>query len=199
MELTLLAQRLCDFLAEQPEVKGCRLYGSLSTGTWDQYSDIDIEIDVSGTDNSLFLTHLPERISKAFPLVFFDYAPSLAPEKYVVTLAVDETNPFRMADIACTATPHCPTLNRQALSALNSPQDHLLKLFSANLKHYLRGADCRREIEKMYVKALGPAEPLLSQAQMLRSVHAYLTAKVTSPARQRWLESCVPYLNRLTP
>ena len=45
MELTSFAQRLCDFLSHQPEIKSCRLYGSLSTGSWDRYSDIDIEIE----------------------------------------------------------------------------------------------------------------------------------------------------------
>ena len=150
MELTVLAQRLMDHLGALPEVKACQLYGSLSTGTWDVYSDIDVEANVSGTDNSVFLTRLPDLVSPVFPVVFFDYAPSLAPDKYVITLALDETNPFRMADIACTATPHCPTLGRQELSALNHSQDHLMKLLSANLKHTLRGADCQRDIAKMY-------------------------------------------------
>lgn len=48
------------FLKDLPKVKNCRIYGSLSSGKQDEFSDMDVEIDVSGIDNGVFLTRLPE-------------------------------------------------------------------------------------------------------------------------------------------
>ena len=48
------AENICDYLKTLPQVKRCALSGSLCRGNFDKYSDIDIEIDVSGTDNGQF-------------------------------------------------------------------------------------------------------------------------------------------------
>ena len=80
------AKEICGFLMTIPEVRSCDLYGSLSKGTFDDFSDIDIAIDVSGTDNGLFIAKLSELLSKEYDIVFCDYAPSLAPEKYIVSI-----------------------------------------------------------------------------------------------------------------
>ena len=106
MELIDYANELCSFLASIPEIKHCFLYGSLSKGTDDEYSDIDIEIDVSGIDNGMFLTKVSNILSQKYQVVFIDYAPSLAPEKYVVSAAISTFNPFMVVDICCVANPH---------------------------------------------------------------------------------------------
>ena len=88
------AKEICEFLMQIPEVKSCSIYGSLSKGTFDEYSDVDIEIDVSGTDNGMFIKKLPELIAKEYDLIFYDYAPSLAPQKYILSVAMNTENPF---------------------------------------------------------------------------------------------------------
>ena len=174
MDTQKLAGRICEFLREMPEVVHCCLYGSLMRGSCDAYSDIDLEVDVSGCDNGAFILELPKRFSERFDVIFFDYAPSLAPEKYVVTLALDAENPFATVDIAAVATPHMVSVSRQDLNRRNNLYDHTLKLFSANLKHFLRGADCRRDIEKMYSRLFDHDPSLMKKSQMLREVYSWL-------------------------
>ena len=57
-------------------------------GTYDEDSDIDIKIDVSGTDNGFFIQKLPELFAGECEIVFYDYAPSLAPEKHILSIAI---------------------------------------------------------------------------------------------------------------
>ena len=153
-------------------VKSCTLYGSLAAGTADEFSDIDIQIDVSGTDNGLFMLKLPHMLKKRMPVYYFDFAPSLAPEKYIISMALDEEDPFRMLDVTVTAYPHCTTVTKQLLIDRNDPYSHILKLWTANLKHFLRGADCRSDIEKMARKL--NIDPTLSNREILGATLNYL-------------------------
>ena len=168
------AKEICEFLMKIPEVKSCSIYGSLDKGTFDEYSDIDIEIDVSGTDNGLFIKKLPELIAKEYDLIFCDYAPSLAPEKYILSAAMNTENPFWVVDITCAANPHCTAVSKQELVELNNRYDHTLKLFVANLKHYLRGADCYDDIKKMYRRVRGQDTEICDEEQMLNAVFSWL-------------------------
>ncbi|MBQ7101481.1 MAG: nucleotidyltransferase domain-containing protein [Clostridia bacterium] len=167
------AQEVCYFLHNLPEVKSCGLYGSVSTDSYDEYSDIDIEIDVSGVDNGWFATQIPRILLKKFDVIFYDFAPSLAPNKYVVSLAMNNENPFMMVDVACTATPYCDTVSKQQLSSLNNLYDHTLKVFVANLKHFLRGVDCYDDISRMYGRIFRDRE-VYDEEQMLNVVYEWL-------------------------
>lgn len=163
-----------DFLNNLPEVKECKIYGSISTGNNDEFSDLDIAIDVSGIDNGVFLTKLPEIFSEKYDIIFYDYTPSLAPNKYIVSIAINEKNPFMVIDISCIATPHYDSVSKQDLSSLNNKYDHTLKLFVANLKHLLRGADCYDDIYKMYSRIFGCNIEVYNEEQMLREVYQWL-------------------------
>ena len=55
-----IAKSICVQFEKIPEVNFCKIYGSLSRGDYDEYSDIDIEVDVSGYDNGRFLKRVPE-------------------------------------------------------------------------------------------------------------------------------------------
>jgi len=172
--IQVFAKEVCAFLKSLSEVKSCAVYGSLCNGTYDEYSDIDIEIDVSGVDNGVFATKLPDILSENFEVIFFDYAPSLAPEKYVISVAINTENPFRMVDICCVAKPHCSTVTRQDLASLNNQYDHTLKLFVANLKHFLRESDCYADILKMYNRIFQNETVTHSEEYMLNAVYHWL-------------------------
>jgi predicted nucleotidyltransferase len=129
-----------------PMVKGCELYGSLTSGSYDDFSDIDILVDVSGYNNGIFMLEVPDLLRET-PIYFYDFAPSLIPESYIVTLAIDEENPFRMVDIKCVGEPFCQTVTREQIR--NELIPHTLKLWVANVKHFLRGVNCRQDIIKM--------------------------------------------------
>lgn len=140
---------LTAFLTDIPSVRSLTLYGSLAEGQADDYSDIDIALDVSGADNGVFLLALPELLVQKYPVLYTDFAPSLAPDKYILTAAIYPEEPFLLLDISVTAEPHCTTVTKEMLAARNDLYSHTLKLFTANLKHFLRGTDCDGDIRKM--------------------------------------------------
>lgn len=148
----LLRSRVDEIIAaisEIPAVKGCSIYGSLAADTCDEMSDIDIEVDVSGSDNGKFMLELSGLLKDKLKIYYSDYAPSLVPDRYIVSVAIDENNPFLIADLCCSAQPHCTTVTRQQVAAENNAFTHMLKLWTANLKHYRRGAECRADISRM--------------------------------------------------
>ena len=148
-DITATAQRIIEILKLLPGVNGCRLYGSLANGKYDRLSDIDIAVETAGIDNGLFALKLPFMINRRIPVIYADYAPSLAPEQYIVSIAIDEEDPFMMIDLNCIGYPHCSSVTREQLSARNDRYSHMLKLWTANMKHHVRGADCRGDILRM--------------------------------------------------
>ena len=66
------ANEIMEYISTYKEVRSCTLYGSLANNNFDEYSDIDIEIDVSGYDNSLFVTRLSEIMAIKYPIIFSD-------------------------------------------------------------------------------------------------------------------------------
>lgn len=184
-----VAAQMMAMLNEMPEVKGCKLYGSISNGTHDEMSDIDIEIDVSGCDNGQFMLELVRRLGEKMDALYSDYAPSLAPEKYIVSIAIDEDKPFRMVDLCCAAEPHCMTVTKQEVRALNDEFSHVLKLWTANLKHYVRNADCRSDIVRMAGRIDIANIEAKSNAQILEETLKWLERN--APCRlQRFVVSC---------
>lgn len=143
------AQEILAILSEMTEVNHCTIYGSLSTDTCDELSDIDINIDVSGSDNGQFMIRLVEMLKEKLRVYYYDYAPSLIPDKYIVSVAIDEYNPFLIVDLQCSAEPHYTTVTKQQVAQLNNKFTHILKLWTANLKHYTRGVECYDAIVHM--------------------------------------------------
>jgi len=72
-----IASSVRSYFSSFPEIKDCIIYGSVANGGFDEYSDVDVEIDVSGCDNSLYALKIPGLLDRLYPVVFFDYAPSL--------------------------------------------------------------------------------------------------------------------------
>lgn len=142
-----ISENCIDYLNSLPMVKHCELYGSLASGTEDELSDIDIKVDVSGCDNGSFMLEVTDLLKDKLNIIFYDYAPSLIPDQYIVSCAVSEENPFAFVDINCVATPHYTTVSRKR--AVNNALTHTLKVWIANLKHYSRGADCYDDIVRM--------------------------------------------------
>lgn len=181
---------LSGFLAALPGVRSLTLYGSLADNRGDEYSDIDMALDVSGTDNGVFLLELPEMLARQYPVLYTDFAPSLAPEKYILTAAVYPDNPFLLLDISVTASPHCTAVTREMLAERNRLYTHTLKLFTANLKHSLRGLDCTGDIRKM-VRRLPSPPPTDNMQVLLQYTHDWLTEHAEG--------DFVPYLLHFSP
>lgn len=146
------ANKIITLLNKIPVVRKCSIYGSLATNTYDELSDIDIEIDVSGYDNGQFMIELVEMLKDKLHIYYFDYAPSLVPDKYIVSIAIDKDNPFLIVDLCCCAEPHYTTVTKQQVLGKNEKCAHILKVWTTNLKHYVRGSECYDDIVRMAKK-----------------------------------------------
>lgn len=149
MKLQEKAEEIVGILKGLPQVKKCKIYGSLTNETYDELSDIDIEIDVSGEDNGKFMLRLVDLLKEKLDIIYSDYAPSLIPQYYIVSVAIDKTNPFLIVDFRCSANPHCITVTKKLVKSLNDNYSHILKLWTANLKHFARKKDCYSDIVNM--------------------------------------------------
>lgn len=178
------ANEIIKYLSTLSEVKTCCLYGSLANGNADKYSDIDIEVDVSGSDNGAFLKVVPEIVARRFPVTWYDFAPSLAPEQYVISVAIDESNPFCVVDFKCTATPHIKIVQKSDL--VNDIYIHLIKLWVVNCKHFIRGSDCTRDIRKMARRAIGAQSETMTNKQILEET-LHRLEKNTSPETETYI------------
>ena len=183
------ANEIISILKEIPEVKGCVLYGSLSTDTDDELSDIDIEVDVSGSDNGQFMLGLTEMLKDKITIYYNDYAPSLIPDKYIVSIAIDVNNPFLIVDLSCSADPHCTTVTKQQVMERNEKYVHMLKVWTANLKHYVRGTECYDDILRM-AKRLSIADlAAKDEAELLEETLCWLEDNVENNLSE-YVESC---------
>lgn len=172
--LRYTAKRIMELLNEMPEVIGCELYGSIAEGTYDELSDIDINVDVSGHDHGIFMLTLAKRMGEKIRVYYSDYAPSLVPEKYIVSMAINEEKPTCVVDVCCCASECRSAVTRQQVRALNDPFSHMLKLWTANWKHYVRGRECREDILRMAGK-IGIANPEeKDEAQILEETLKWL-------------------------
>ncbi len=146
-DLRKQAETIVEILSRLPMVKACNICGSLSNGSEDHLSDIDMDVDVSGYDNGTFMLEIPELLNHDLRVIFYDFASSLIPEQYIVSLAVNVRNLFAMIDLKCVAEPHVTLVSRE--DAVNNPLTHTLKVWVINLKHYVRGVDCHGDIVRM--------------------------------------------------
>jgi len=183
------ANEIISIQKEIPAVKGCVLYGSLSTDTYDELSDIDIEVDVSGSDNGQFMLDIADLLKERINIYYSDYAPSLIPDKYIVSLAIDVENPFRIVDLCCYAEPHCTTVTKQQAAAENNKCTHTLKVWSANLKHYVRGQECYDDIVKMARRLSITDVDLKEEAELLEETLCWLEENHESDL-QEYVRSC---------
>lgn len=172
-----------------PEVVSVFLKGSLQGGYYDELSDIDIVIDVSGSNDADFVKAIDSRMESAFDIYFFDWAPSLLPAKFVKTFYLRGLSIFCNLDIEVTATPHYGTLLRSDI--VREPTAAHLKLWALNTKYYLRGKlGVDGEIAKLYRRVLAePAPTTYSVDRLLLEIINYLKDK-SHERYQDFIEEC---------
>ena len=183
------ANTIISFLNEMPVVKSCSIYGSLAMNEYDEMSDIDIEIDVSGYDNGQFMLEVVELLKGKIDIYYSDYATSLIPDKYIVSIAIDKKNPFLIADLCCKAKPHCTSVTKQQVLEKNEKYTHILKLWTANLKHHVRGKDCCDDIVRMGKKIGIEDIEVKDDAEILEQTLCWLEENVEDGLYE-FIESC---------
>lgn len=159
-----IAHDLISYLEGFPFINSCVIHGSLAKGTGDKYSDIDLQIDVSGHDNGKVLLMLPYLIDQKFPLVYVAFAPRFAPDLYVVSFAIKGANEFHFVDIECIASPHISSLSKDEIRALTDFTSLKTKLLIGCLKKELRGEEYLDEIKFLTRSESNDALGILKEA-----------------------------------
>ena len=190
------AEQIIKIVNSLPNVKGCTVYGSITNGTYDELSDIDLQVDVSGVDNGQFMLNLVDMLQGKIDIVYSDYAPSLIPDYYIVSVAIDKNNPFLIVDFRCVATPHKTTVQKEFVKKLNDKYSHILKLWTANLKHFARKKDCRDDIVAMAQK-IDINVQKQSEKELLYLTLTWLKDNVSDKFAEI-IKSCEMYFDKLT-
>ena len=189
-----IAHRVLTALASERAVRRTALRGSLATGQTDEYSDIDVLVDVSGSDNGRFATRIPALLGRHVPVLFSDWAPSLLPETYVQTCFLDGAPIFWNVDVECMATPHVPSLTRVAVQ----PRDHGLKLWVLDAKHLLRGAaTADPDIRRLAARLLPVAEATPPDLRLLMRRVLDELSRSAPPAYAGFLRRCEEVQQRI--
>ena len=171
-----MAHRVMDLFRVQPEVKEVALRGSLTEGIPDRYSDIDICVDVSGSDNGRYVYRVIDLMRENLDLHFFDINCSEVPKYYVLNFYPRGVPVFWQVDVVCQAEPHCPSVSQAELRAIQDPVAHLLKAWVCCFKHLVRDperdeTEIRRWLIPKFDIALDGVPALEKMKLMLDEIH----------------------------
>jgi len=134
-----------DFVTDVQEI------GSRSEGHADCYSDIDLVVNIQDAKPDIALLRITEFMKMTYSPLWVDYANSLMPSKFLVSMFIDCENPFRFLDVGI--------YNHEAINCdpkrfENDKWVHLTKLWIMNFKYYLRRDHCfPQRFENMMNKA----------------------------------------------
>lgn len=186
LHLRNLAMTCMDVINSFSMVNSCKLYGSIANNVEDELSDIDIKVDVSGYDNGKFMLEVPHLLKKELNIIYYDFAPSLIPDSYIVSVAISADNPFAIVDINSVANPHCTTITKNDVK--NEIFSHTLKIWVANLKHRARGSECYNDTIRM-AKRLGIYTDFKNEDELLEEALIWLE-KNTPYEFEEYVNSC---------
>lgn len=92
-----------------------------------------------------------------------------------------------MIDFKCTATPHMEMVQKRDLEC--DIFIHLIKLWIANCRHYIRGMDCTNDIQKMARRTIGAQCEKMSNEQILEEILRRLENN-TTPETAIYIANC---------
>ncbi|MGM0885133.1 MAG: nucleotidyltransferase domain-containing protein [Bacillota bacterium] len=190
-----LAHNIMDMLRKHQEIQDVFLRGSMAAGTMDEFSDIDIGIDVSGSDNGVFAAEkLPNIMNQHFSVVFLDWAPSLLPKKYIQSYFLTDYSPFWFVDIECSATPHYQSVTK----VQNDEIGHLIKLWVQTTKYHVRKHPSSPvQVRNLARRILSTDQTKGNSAELLQSILNEIDIINSNAHYEQLLESCFNVCNRL--
>ena len=148
-----LAQSIIATLEGAGDFSRVDLIGSLSDGSCDKMSDIDLVLmspERPPWDN----VQLASRILKdVYGSLLHDWAGSLIPEKYLISQFMPGCDIMWWVDIGCHPDERYNDISRDDID--QDGNSHISKLLIMNAKHYIRGAEGRLRIGELYTKSTG--------------------------------------------
>lgn len=123
-----------DFITDVSET------GSRIKGCADRYSDIDLIVNVQKIRPNAALLEITEFMNMAYSPLWVDYANSLMPSKFLVSMFIGCENPFCFLDIGIFNKKEALAYDPEKFK--NDKWVHLTKLWIMNFKYYLRKDKC---------------------------------------------------------
>jgi len=122
-----------DFVIDIQEI------GSRPAGHADCYSDVDLVVNIQIVKPDIALLKITEFMKMIYSPLWIDYANSLMPSKFLVSMFINCENPFCFLDIGIY---NHEVINYNPKRFENDKWVHLTKLWIMNFKYYLRKDQC---------------------------------------------------------
>ena len=143
-----IAEEIIQLLNASGKIDSVSLDGSLTLDSWDEISDIDIVVEEKGRSPFENVMMALDEIRNQKKIIFYDWARSLLPEKYLISIYLKGMPVFWFVDIACYRDPRYGDITRDEIP--QNYAEHLLKLWICNIKHEIRKNRERNKIDIVY-------------------------------------------------
>lgn len=133
-----LTEQLIDHLKGLAFITRIDVIGSRVEQTSDVYSDVDLLLTIkdSTPDNALY--EVTESVKAKFQPAWYDFANSLMPDKFLISIFIGGDNPFTFYDIGILNSDRNLVYDKTLFE--NDHSIHLMKLWVMNYKYMMRGA-----------------------------------------------------------
>lgn len=129
------ADVLIRYFKRSGQFGSARIIGSLASDQFDAFSDIDIELQIKNTDPVSTVRTSLDVIRQHYPVCFYDWARSLAPERVLMSVYLEEVSRFWNIEISVV------TATDSAVDGRTFEENahlHALKLWLIDAKSFLR-------------------------------------------------------------
>ncbi|WP_127541265.1 hypothetical protein [Paenibacillus illinoisensis] len=133
-----LTQQLIEHLNGLDFITRIDVIGSRVEQTSDAYSDVDLLLTIKDVTPDIALFEVTESVKAKFQPVWYDFANSLMPDKFLVSTFIGGDNPFAFYDVGILNSDK--NLGYDKTQFENDKWIHLMKLWVMNFKYMMRNA-----------------------------------------------------------
>jgi predicted nucleotidyltransferase len=133
-----LTQQLIEHLNGLDFITRIDVIGSCVEQTSDAYSDVDLLLTIKDVTPDIALFEVTESVKAKFQPVWYDFANSLMPDKFLVSTFIGGDNPFAFYDVSILNSDKNLVYDKTQFE--NDQWIHLMKLWVMNFKYMMRDA-----------------------------------------------------------
>ncbi|MGG4128787.1 hypothetical protein ABEW19_10975 [Paenibacillus illinoisensis] len=133
-----LTQQLIEHLNGLDFITRIDVIGSRVEQTSDAYSDVDLLLTIKDVTPDIALFEVTESVKAKFQPVWYDFANSLMPDKFLVSTFIGGDNPFAFYDVGILNSDKNLVYDKTQFE--NDQWIHLMKLWVMNFKYMMRNA-----------------------------------------------------------
>nr|WP_154894243.1 hypothetical protein [Paenibacillus xylanexedens] len=133
-----LTQQLIEHLNGLDFITRIDVIGSRVEQTSDAYSDVDLLLTIKDVTPDIALFEVTESVKAKFQPVWYDFANSLMPDKFLVSTFIGGDNPFAFYDVSILNSDKNLVYDKTQFE--NDQWIHLMKLWVMNFKYMMRNA-----------------------------------------------------------